>query len=271
MVMSANPNDPSSQSVESAPQAVESDRQAEHEKTESSSLESSSADATASSAADHSAAATDKSESKILIGSQRDVAKPVMQRSAAALQDGTLASEKLVTAVKTGSVALKESASADHADAASVSAATFAAPSPAADMEQELEAALQDLSVDSLLATGGEVESELEIDARIKGTVVRIHGDHVFLSLKGRFEGVTSLRHFQTPPAEGDLLEVKVIGRNEEDGLYEVSIPGAAVSVGDWSDLVEGAIVDVRISGSNTGGLECMINQIRGFIPASPN
>ena len=56
---------------------------------------------------------------------------------------------------------------------------------------------------------------------------------------------------------------------NAEDGLYEVTVPGAALDVADWSDLVEGAVVDARITGANTGGLECMVNTIRGFIPAS--
>merc|ERR1711964_613858 len=31
----------------------------------------------------------------------------------------------------------------------------------------------------------------------------------------------------------------------------------------------EGAVVEARISGANTGGLECMLNAIRGFMPAS--
>ena len=41
------------------------------------------------------------------------------------------------------------------------------------------------------------------------------------------------------------------------------------MAIGDWSDLSEGAIVDARVTGSNTGGLEVSVNNIRGFIPAS--
>jgi small subunit ribosomal protein S1 len=56
---------------------------------------------------------------------------------------------------------------------------------------------------------------------------------------------------------------------NTDDGLYEVTVPGASTVVGDWSDLVEGAVVEARVTGSNTGGLEVLVNHIRGFIPAS--
>ena len=64
-------------------------------------------------------------------------------------------------------------------------------------------------------------------------------------------------------------MDVIVTGFNSDHGLYELSIPGASIDVGDWSDLAEGATVEARITGSNTGGLECQVNNIRGFIPAS--
>ncbi len=150
------------------------------------------------------------------------------------------------------------------------------APSPVAvtesslvpGMDDELEAALDDLQMESLLGSSLSGE-EIELESRIKGVVSRIHHDNVFFTLKGQYEGIASLRQFKTPPGEVRMLEVVVSGFREDEGLYEVNIPGAAVSVADWSDLNEGAVVDVRITGSNTGGLECNINNIRGFIPAS--
>jgi small subunit ribosomal protein S1 len=39
--------------------------------------------------------------------------------------------------------------------------------------------------------------------------------------------------------------------------------------VSDWADISDGSVVEARITGSNTGGLECLVNNIRGFIPAS--
>ena len=97
-----------------------------------------------------------------------------------------------------------------------------------------------------------------------------MHEDNVFFSLDGRNEGVASLRQFPKPPALGERLEVIVSGFNNEDGLYELTIPGGAINVSDWSDIIEGAAVEARVTAANTGGLECTVNNtIRGFIPAS--
>ncbi len=140
------------------------------------------------------------------------------------------------------------------------------------EMERELEMALGGASMEELLgaapAVGAESEA-LEVDSRHPATVVKIHGDNVFCSLGGRNDAVASLRQFDEPPAIGTQIEVIIRSYHAEDGLYEVSVPGASVEVHDWSDLVEGAVVEARITGSNVGGLECLVNQIRGFIPAS--
>ncbi|MEM9411871.1 MAG: S1 RNA-binding domain-containing protein, partial [Planctomycetota bacterium] len=137
------------------------------------------------------------------------------------------------------------------------------------DIDAEIEAAIGNVSMESLMGGASEEESSLEFNSRVKASVTKIHGDNVFVSLKGRFEGIVSLSQFKSEPSEGQLIEVVVKNRNEEDGLYEVSIPGSTVAVGDWDDINVGDIVEARISGSNTGGLEAMINNLRAFIPAS--
>ena len=138
------------------------------------------------------------------------------------------------------------------------------------EIESELQAALGSVSMDEVLAKNDSaVTEEIEIEGRYKGTVTRIHNDDVFFSLKGRFEGVASARQFKKPPEVGAMTDVVVKAFNEEDGIYELAIPGASISVEDWSDLEVGSVVEARVTGSNTGGLECMVNNIRGFIPAS--
>ena len=42
-----------------------------------------------------------------------------------------------------------------------------------------------------------------------------------------------------------------------------------ASEVADWSQVAEGMLVEARVTGHNTGGLECEVNRIRGFIPIS--
>jgi small subunit ribosomal protein S1 len=137
------------------------------------------------------------------------------------------------------------------------------------ELEQEYQAALGDLSIDSLLAgnAGGEATPELAPETRVTGRVARVHGDDVFIELGGRNQGVVSARQFDTPPAEESELELVVVRLDAEEGLYELSRPTAAVDVGDWSEVSEGQIIEVTVTGSNKGGLECQVAGIRGFIP----
>lgn len=140
-----------------------------------------------------------------------------------------------------------------------------------ADLEAELEAALGGRSLEQVIGEGAAAAGKelAELDSRRSATVVRVHGDNVFFLLNGRNEGVASVRQFTTPPNPGQAFDVIVKSFNAEDGLYELHIPGASIEVGDWSDLNEGSIVEAKVTGSNTGGLECMVNTIRGFIPVS--
>jgi small subunit ribosomal protein S1 len=48
-----------------------------------------------------------------------------------------------------------------------------------------------------------------------------------------------------------------------------LGLPGEAVTANDWADLEEGAIVEAKIESANTGGVECKVGNIRGFIPMS--
>ncbi|MCY2993751.1 MAG: S1 RNA-binding domain-containing protein, partial [Planctomycetota bacterium] len=139
------------------------------------------------------------------------------------------------------------------------------------DLEQELQAALAGTSMEELV--GGGSASDLgeppAIDSRYRAAVVKIHGDNVFFSLGGRHEGVASLRQFKEPPQVGTPLDVVVTRFKDDEGLYELTVPGASVSVHDWADVVEGTVVEARITGVNAGGLECLVGTLRGFIPAS--
>ncbi len=139
------------------------------------------------------------------------------------------------------------------------------------DLEQEFDAAFGSESVEELLAGGDPLDdqSELEEQSSHQGRVVAVRRDDVFVELGGREQGCLSLKQFDEPPAVGTTLEVVVRRLNPEDGLYELTLPGAAVEVDDWEDIEEGMLVEARITGHNTGGLECEVNRLRGFIPIS--
>lgn len=141
-----------------------------------------------------------------------------------------------------------------------------------ADLEAELKEALGDLSLDDIV--GGKTApavsaGRLENETRVRGQVIEIHGDNVFVSLGGKNQGVVSSRSFEKAPEIGDMLEVIVTGFNAEDDLHEVTIPGGKIVSGDWSNLTEGSVVEAKVTAANTGGLEVSVGGARGFIPAS--
>ncbi len=140
------------------------------------------------------------------------------------------------------------------------------------DLQAELEEAMADVSMEEMLAGGEAVTAQvvLEPETRQSGRVVTITREDVFVELGGREQGIIPLRLFTAePPQPGAELDVIVVRYNPEDGLYELTLPNVAASVGDWSQISEGMLVEARVTGHNAGGLECEVNRIRGFIPIS--
>ncbi|MEN6496551.1 MAG: S1 RNA-binding domain-containing protein [Thermoguttaceae bacterium] len=139
------------------------------------------------------------------------------------------------------------------------------------ELEDELQAALGNASIDDLMTVGEAVSKQtaLETEARYAGRVVAVRRDDVFVELGGREQGVVPLRQFPQPPEPGSNVEVRVVRFLPEEGIYELSLPHSAAEVGDWSEIEEGMLVDARVTGQNTGGLECEVNKLRGFIPIS--
>lgn len=68
-------------------------------------------------------------------------------------------------------------------------------------------------------------------------------------------------------PEIGSEIEITVGELNTDEGMYELSLPTAAVDVGNWDEVETGTIVEVSITGHNKGGLECKVSGIRGFMP----
>jgi small subunit ribosomal protein S1 len=141
----------------------------------------------------------------------------------------------------------------------------------APDQEAEFEKAMGGASLDELLSADDSAASQeqLEVDSKHTARIVVVRKDDVFVELGRREQGVISLQQFKDPPVIGGLVDVIVHRFNSDDGLYEVMLPGTAVHVEDWSDLNEGATVEAQVTGHNSGGLECEVNHIRGFIPIS--
>ncbi len=141
------------------------------------------------------------------------------------------------------------------------------------DLQAELEAELAAADVESMLggAAGmADRREPLEEGTRVQGQILKVHGDSAFVALGGPDEGIVPLEYFtDQEPQPGQTVEVVVRGFNADDGLYVLTLPGQTVDVSDWSDLEEGSVVEATVTGSNTGGLECTVGSVQGFMPIS--
>ncbi len=141
------------------------------------------------------------------------------------------------------------------------------------DLEKDFEAALAGLEVDTLLDQATLVDQPIPPGARVQGTVLAIGPETAFIDLGNQRQGALPLAGLYEEAGElpevGEVLELSVGGRNEEDGLYELAPANRAVVVEDWSQLEVGMIVEARCTAANKGGLECDVAGLRGFMPAS--
>ncbi len=140
------------------------------------------------------------------------------------------------------------------------------------DLESEFEEAVGGLEVEALLAGAAaeKIDAPLAPGTRLSGTVVSLGGETAFVDLGGRRQGALPLASLspEEMPAVGEVIDISVGSRNEEDGLYEVAAANHAVAVEDWSQLEVGMIVEGRVTGTNKGGLEVDVGGLRGFMPA---
>lgn len=137
------------------------------------------------------------------------------------------------------------------------------------EIEAELERALGESSADKLYAADSVATSKPTAGGNKKGKVVSISGDDVFVDIGGRSQGVVPFETFATEPKVGDEVEVVVKGFDGENGCILLSLPGSAERSVDWSSVARGMIVEVKVTGSNKGGLSIEVNSIRGFLPIS--
>jgi small subunit ribosomal protein S1 len=137
------------------------------------------------------------------------------------------------------------------------------------ELQAELDAALGEASLEDLIGQpdGEETVIDLQPESRVKGRVVNIRNEDIFVELGGRNQGIVSTRQFDEPPQLGEQLDLVVSRFNADDGLFECTRPNVAVDVANWEDVEEGTVVEVTVTGTNKGGLECQVAGIRGFIP----
>ncbi len=103
-----------------------------------------------------------------------------------------------------------------------------------------------------------------------RGRVIAIRDRSIFVDLGGKSQGVAPLEQFseaQEEPIIGQEYDFTFTGYDNREGLVLLSRRGA-INHGSWDELHEGDVVEGMVSGSNKGGLEITINNIRAFMPA---
>lgn len=128
-------------------------------------------------------------------------------------------------------------------------------------------------ALESLISETSAIASadQLEEGAKVNCRIVSIHLESVFIDVGAREQGVIPLKQFPDDYTLeiGQTFEGVITKFNSADGVYEVSLPLAAAESGDWLSLTKGAIVEANITGVNSGGLECLVGKLKGFMPFS--
>ena len=122
--------------------------------------------------------------------------------------------------------------------------------------------------------------TELERGAVVKGTVISVRRDEVFVDIGYKGEGVITLKElaYPVPTDAGDVvtpgqeIDVFVLNADSADGIVHLS-KVRADRISAWHAIEQAAAeklpVNVKVTEVVKGGLAVAINGIRGFIPAS--
>ena len=159
------------------------------------------------------------------------------------------------------------------------SSAGTAAPAPQArvatrtvdDFDFDADAFLAALEEQDFVGTTGEV---------VKGTVIGLESDGVYVDIGGKAPGfmpkkecglgvITNLKE-RFP--KGLEVEVLVTREQNADGMVTISARALALRQ-SWEKVraleKEGKVVQVKVNGFNRGGVTCDLEGLRGFIPRS--
>ena len=120
-------------------------------------------------------------------------------------------------------------------------------------------------------AAAAEEEEEFGPGSRVSGKVQHIHGDDVFVNAGMPSDVLVGMKQFpdDKKPAVGDELNL-VVESIDADGLIRARIPEARTRTkGNWDGLAAGQVVECTVTGTNKGGLQVSLANLKGFLPAS--
>lgn len=144
-------------------------------------------------------------------------------------------------------------------------------------MEADLDPQLQHEIDDALgkaslldLAEPPPPESRRRDEGLRRGRVAAVQADEILVDMGGKSTGILPRKQWgeEPLPAVGDIIDVMVIGYDEDEGLMQLSRQDAVMAA-TWESLQVGQTVEGRVTGMNKGGLELKIDGIAAFMPMS--
>jgi ribosomal protein S1 len=150
-----------------------------------------------------------------------------------------------------------------------------AKPSIEQSLDDEIAAALGDMSLDQIMDEEEKSSNTVQItsDGRRtrNGMIVAIQDKDVMIEFGPKSQGICPIQQFEStndsPPEVGSKHDFVVERFDPFDGLLIVSLPGA-IQKADWGTLEVGQIIEARCVGVNRGGLEMEVDHHKGFMPA---
>ncbi|NOQ46367.1 MAG: S1 RNA-binding domain-containing protein, partial [Desulfobulbaceae bacterium] len=116
---------------------------------------------------------------------------------------------------------------------------------------------------------------KLQPGDRVEATVAGISGEHIFLDIGGKSEGVMSGAELRNEEGElsvktGDTIKVFLLSQRGGEMVFTTRIGSGQVSVQELEDAFHSGIpVEGKVAGEIKGGFEITVAGQRGFCPYS--
>jgi small subunit ribosomal protein S1 len=140
-------------------------------------------------------------------------------------------------------------------------------------LDQEIDAALAGVALEELYARDREGSAQTgPASAGGKsarhGKIVSVNKDDAFVDFGGKSQGICSMLQFEVEPKVGEEYDFLVDRYDEREGLLILTRRGSLATNVSWENLEVGQIVEGTVTGSNKGGLELEVKNMRAFMPA---
>lgn len=135
-------------------------------------------------------------------------------------------------------------------------------------LQEEIESALGDMSAFDLLEMAERPAAQGSERQIRTGTVREVRGGEVMVEFGPKSMGICPASHFKDPPQVGEQMAFVVERHDADQGFFVLSRQGA-VQKAQWESMEVGQVVEGVCVGVVKGGLEVMVANHKGFLPAS--